>query len=243
MGVNRHNLVFDGIDAAAYGLVVYRADVDEIAARDVEAVEIAGRNGVLHLDNGRWRERTQTYGVYVPTPDSGYYADALGRVRTMFGQRGKGYKRLTDTYNPDSFALASFVDAIAPEPLAFRTKGVIELSFSCRPERFLKSGERVITTASSVTLNNPTGMPARPLLRVYGTGAGTLSVGAVIVYIDAIDGYVDIDCDLCDCYKGAVNCNSDVRLSEFPTLGAGSTGVSITGALASVEITPRWWRL
>ena len=53
MGLTRHNLVFDGIDARAYGLVVYKANVDEIAARDVAAVEIAGRNGVLPLDHGR----------------------------------------------------------------------------------------------------------------------------------------------------------------------------------------------
>lgn len=242
MGVNRHDFIFDGVSASAYGLVVYGGAVDEVAARDVEAVTIPGRNGVLHLSNGRWNERTQTYKVYLPTFDNIGYEGRLAWVRTTYGQTS-GYKRLSDTFNRDTYSLATFGDAIAPESLAFRTKGVCELTFNCRPERFLKTGDVPRTITAAATFNNPTGMTAKPLLRVHGTGAGVLTVGDQIVYIDAIDGYVDIDCDLCDCYKGATNCNGNVRLGNFPTFGAGSTGVSFTGGITSVDVTPRWWCL
>lgn len=240
MGVIKHDIKFGDVLASDKEIVIYGGMVDEIAERDVEAVEIAGRNGVLHLDNGRWKERTQIYHAFIKG-DS--YAKRLAYARGVFGRVAKGYTRLEDTFNPEVYALATFADAMTPESLAFRTAGVCDLAFNCRPERFLRTGEQVITTSSSVTLSNPTGMPARPLLRVYGTSAGTLIVGGGIVYIDAIDGYVDIDCDLCDCFKGSTNCNGNVRLAEFPTLDAGTTGVSITGGLTSCQITPRWWRL
>lgn len=240
MGVIKHNLNFDGINAREKEIVVYGGNVDEIAARDVSTVTVPGRNGVLHMDNGRWEERNQTYLAYLPGDN---YPARIGYARTVFGRRGKGYKRLEDTFNPDVFSLASFIDAMKPESMAFRTMGLTELSFSCRPERFLRTGEQVITTTSSVTLANPTGLPALPLLRVYGSAAGTLYVGNDIIYIDDITGYVDIDCDLKDCFRGATNCNGDVRLGKFPSFDEGTTGVMITGGLTSVEITPRWWRL
>lgn len=240
MGVIQHDFRYDGVDASAYGLVVYGGNVDEIAAKSIEAIEIPGRNGVLHLDNGRWMERTQTYMVYIPTLESISYSGRLAWVRTTYGQR-KGYLRLEDTFNPDEYSLATFTDAVAPESMAFRTMGIITLTFQCRPERFLKTGDVKLTNPGTVV--NPTGMPAKPLIRVYGTGAGTLLVGDQIIYIDSINEYVDLDSDLMDAFKGHTNCNGNIRLDKFPVFEAGSTGVSVTGGLTSVEVTPRWWRL
>ena len=242
MGVIRHDISFDGIPASSLGLVIYGGDVDEVAAKDVTAVKIPGRNGVLHLDNHRYDEREQVYQAYVPATDSWQYSATLSAVRTTFGQL-KGYKKLVDTFNPEEFALASFVDALAPESMAFRTMGLVELRFSCRPERFLATGEEVTTFTAAGALANPSGMTARPLIRVYGTAAGSITVGNDIVYIDAITGYIDLDSDLQDAFRGAVNCNGDIRLGHFPTLGPGSTGIDFDGGITSVEITPRWWRL
>lgn len=240
MGVMRHNLIFDGINAAEKGIVIYGGTVDEIAERDVETVDVPGRNGVLHLDNGRWGEREQRYLAFI---NGDNYAARLSFARLAFGRVGKGYKRLEDTYNADVYSMASFIDAMAPESMAFRTAGLVELAFSCRPERFLRTGEQSITAAPSVVLANPSGMPARPLLTVYGTGAGVLNVGNTLVYIDSITDYITIDCDTQDAYRGTVNCNGDIRLGSFPVLGDGLTGVSVSGDLTSVSIIPRWWRL
>lgn len=239
MGVIRHGIIFDGINTQEKEIVVYGGNVDEIAQRDVKTVTVPGRNGVLHFDNGRFGERTQTYLAYLPG-DS--YPARIAYARTVFGRRGKGYKRLEDTFNPDVFSLASFDDAMKPESMAFRTMGLTELSFSCRPERFLRIGEQVITASGAVTVANPTGLPAKPLIRVYGTG-GVLTVGGEVITINTISGYVDLDCDICDAFKGSTNCNQNVTLGSFPVFDEGTTGISWTGGITSVEITPRWWKL
>lgn len=239
MGVIRHGIIFDGISSQDKEIVIYGGDVDEIAERDVKTVTIPGRNGVLHFDNGRWGERDQKYLAYLPGDN---YPARIAYARTVFGRRGKGYKRLEDTFNPDVFSLASFKDAMRPESMAFRTMGLTELSFSCRPERFLRTGEQVITASGAITLANPTGLPAKPLIRVYGTG-GVLTVGGEVITISTIDGYVDLDSDTCDAFKGTTNCNANITLGAFPVLDEGTTGISWTGGITSVEITTRWWRL
>jgi len=242
MGVMKHDIRFGGIVASEKDVIIYGGNVDEVAERDVEAVEIPGRNGVLHLDNGRWRERTQTYLAYVKGEN---YPARIAYVRRVFGRMGKTYARLDDTFNPDVYSMATFVDALVPESLAFRTQGLVTLTFQCRPERYLRTGDQTITTTSSVTLVNPTGLPARPLIRVYVSGGGTVTVGNKTMTISSSlpTAYVDIDADTQDCTSGATNCNNYVTLVEFPTFGAGSTGVSLGGGATSAVITPRWWTL
>ena len=243
MGVTSHFLRFggaDGVTTLDRQIVIYGGNVDEIAARDVEAVTVQGRNGVLHMDNGRWSERRQEYLAYLPGAN---YPARIAYARQTFGRVPKGYQRLEDSYNVDVFSLATFEDALVPESMAFRTSGLCTLAFSCRPERFLRIGEQRIRAEGPVTLVNPSGLPARPLIRVYGTGAGVLYVGGMIVYIDALTDYVDIDSDTGDCFRGSVNCNGDVRIQSFPILEEGTTGISFTGDITAVEITPRWWTL
>lgn len=88
---------------------------------------------------------------------------------------------------------------------------------------------------------NPTLFDALPLIRVYG--AGTVDIGGVEVTVASSNyEYIDIDCDIMDCFHGTDNCNSLVSFSgnDFPTLPSGVTAISLDG-VTKVEITPRWW--
>ena len=90
---------------------------------------------------------------------------------------------------------------------------------------------------------NPTQQTALPVIRVYGYG--TLTVGSETITIaQHANAYIDIDCEIMDCYCGAVNCNSLVSFSshEFPKLPAGVTHIAYSGNITKVEVTPNWWR-
>lgn len=90
---------------------------------------------------------------------------------------------------------------------------------------------------------NPTMQTARPLIRVYGYG--TVVVGEETITIAQYNKpYVDIDCDVMDCYYNADNLNAYVSFQshEFPTLHAGITGITYSGSITKVEVMPRWWR-
>ena len=100
--------------------------------------------------------------------------------------------------------------------------------------------ETAVTFSTAGTITNPTLFDSLPLIRVNGSGAGTVTVGNQTITLADIDGYVDIDSELMDCYKGLVNCNADVTLTEFPKLDPGNTGISFTGGVTSVVITGRW---
>lgn len=105
-------------------------------------------------------------------------------------------------------------------------------------KRFSNDVPAVFTAAGDIY--NPTEFYSQPLIRVNGSGSGTVTIGNRIITLTGISGYIDIDCELMDCYKGLTNCNSQVTLGEFPQLAPGTTGIDFSGGVTSVEITGRW---
>ena len=61
--------------------------------------------------------------------------------------------------------------------------------------------------------------------------------------LKTIDGYVDIDCETENAYRGTVNCNANIYAPTFPELPAGRTTVSFEGNIEKIEIKPRWWTI
>jgi len=93
------------------------------------------------------------------------------------------------------------------------------------------------------TLVNPTRFASKPLIRLYGNGTATIN-GQTITVANST-AYVDIDCDMMDCYEGSTNRNADVTFStyDFPELVPGdNTFIAGTGITGFV-VTPRWWRV
>ena len=114
------------------------------------------------------------------------------------------------------------------------------VSFNCMPQRWLVSGSYPMTLTAPYSLTNQY-CPALPLITVYGNGAGALTIGGNIIQISEIDEYVTLDSDTQNAYKGTANKNSTISLASFPVLQPGKTGISWSGGITKVEITPRWW--
>jgi phage-related protein len=56
-----------------------------------------------------------------------------------------GYKRLTDSYHPDEFRLALYQNELQVEATSKNNAGTFDITFFCKPQRYLLSGETVQT--------------------------------------------------------------------------------------------------
>lgn len=93
------------------------------------------------------------------------------------------------------------------------------------------------------TIDNTTLFDALPLIRVYGYGE--LGFGDYTITVAQSNlPYIDIDCDLMECYCENINANSYVSFSsvDFPVLSSGVSGISYPNTITKVEITPKTWR-
>lgn len=230
--------IFGGVNSLDYGVLLDGSGTTTAPERDVMTVTIPGRSGDLLVDAGRWKNTTVSYPCTIAREFEGRFA-AFKQALLAEG----GYKRLEDTLHPDEYRLAYLAGPLEPETIPYNRAGTFALDFGCKPQRFLKSGEDVLTVASGGKLYNPTGCAALPLILLTLTADAKLNVGGVQMSVAGYTGPMWIDCDLQDAYYNNTNLNKYLTAPEFPVLGAGATQVSWSGGIAKCEVMPRWWRL
>ena len=166
-------LVFDDIDSRDYGIYITGEAVFNSPERDVEMIEIPGRNGTYALDKGRFHNIEVTYPAGLFGGSEADFAAGIRAFRNALASR-IGYKRLEDDYNPDEYRMAVYSAGLDVTPAQLKA-GEFEITFDCKPQRFLKSGETAVSVASGGTITNPTLFEASPLLQVWGYGEMTIN--------------------------------------------------------------------
>lgn len=183
-------LEFDGVSSRTYGVYITGEAVYNAPERDVEMITIPGRSGSFALDNGRFENITVTYPAGIFAETEADFRDAISEFRNFLCSR-KGYVRLQDEYNPNEYRMAVYKSGLEVEPAMLKA-GEFEITFDCKPQRWLTSGETAVSVTSGDTLTNPTLFEASPLLAVEGYG--TIDVnGTEIEIADELVGDVDIE--------------------------------------------------
>lgn len=238
-----HFIMFDGQNLADWGLHISGDKTFGAPERDVDEVEVPGRNGTLTYDNGRFKNYDLEYEGGIVSDDTVDFEYKIRRLRSFLCSR-YGYKRLEDTYHPDEFRLAKFVDGLDPDVTQLQG-ATFDLKFDCKPQRFLKSGEEAIVMTASGSIFNFTYFETKPLIRCYGSGKFLVNRLAVTVTKPNTVPYVIIDSDIEDCYYDTTNLNSSVSLStgDFPVLKPGATEIGLEEGITKLEIVPRWYTI
>lgn len=231
--------VFAGQSSLDHRMVVEYCPSYPAGQRSVTKATIPGRNGDEVQDDGTYANVVQPYEVWFNgQPFGGFNAGAARVANWLLGP--KGYQRLEDSYDPETYRMALFAGPMDMANWMLR-RGRATLEFDCKPERWLKAGQIPVTVASGEVLYNAW-RAAKPLL--YVTGNGTLNIGTKSITISGTSGEVTIDCDVKDAWQGLNNLNDNIEVAnrDWPTLPPGETTVTYSG-LTSVKIVPRWWRL
>lgn len=160
---------FGGISSKAYGVYITQEAAYNAPGRDVEVVEIAGRNGAYILDKGRFKNITVSYKCGIALDDEQSFESAIRTFRNALSSKAGKYVRLEDDYNVNEYRQAAFLGGIEVD-MADRRAGEFTVSFDAMPQRFLKSGETSVSVASGGTLTNPTLFESHPLIQVWGYG-------------------------------------------------------------------------
>ena len=185
-----NSLTIGGINSLDYGIYITGEGVYDAPNRAVEMVEIHGRNGALILDKGHFEN------IEIKYP-----CGSFGEGNKTFEQRItefknavlslKGYQRLTDTYATDVYRLASCANGFEVAPVQGGKAGEFDLVFNCKPQRFLTSGETLVTVANNGTLTNPTAFDSQPTIQVNGYGTLTFN-GYEVTIENALMGEVEL---------------------------------------------------
>lgn len=210
------------------------------ATRKTTVVQIAGTSREVVEMEDAWDSYDQTYTLVVGDGTQ----DSIQEILSVIAEKlyKTGYQVLIDDYEPDIFRLAYYVGGFDVENRKTRV-GKFDITFRCRPERFLMSGNVPVDTPTGSVITNPTSFKAKPLIHIEGSGNGTLVIQGQTITIEDMVDYLNIDCDTMDVYRQPSENRNSLMSGEFPVLYSGNNSISFTGGITAVTITPRFWTI
>ena len=233
----RHVLTINGTALSDFNAYYDGSNWFAIPEKDIEKIEVAGRNGDLTISNGRFKNISIEFPCYIRENFRGNYSALINFFYSL-----DGYLRVESDEDPSVYRMGLLASQIDPEMLQFNRAGMFSMVFDFMPQKWLKSGENRIALSASNTIYNPSQFDSKPIYEVQGTGS--ITVNGVEFSLSTNTGTTVIDCDLQDAYEGTINRNRQLTITGqiLPVLKPGANEVTVTG-FTSVNLIPKWWRL
>lgn len=181
-----HNLVFGNVSARDYGIFISGEGAYDAPVRNVEFVTVPGRNGAIPIDKGSYDNITIEYPAFTFALTQSEFRKKLTDFKNAIMSQ-IGYQRLVDTYHPDEYRMAIYCEGLEVDPIYYSRAGSFTLKFTCKPQRYLTSGEAEIEVSNGDVVNNPTLFDASPLLKIDGYGTVSFNGYDIEITQDTID--------------------------------------------------------
>ena len=211
-----------------YGIVINVLPPETVPESDIEEIEITGRDGTLTIDNNAKKSYT------LPMECTLLDFTRIDEIKAWLGgNSGDLIFNWQNTYKYEA-RLNNKIDIAQ----SLEVLGEFQLIWKVQPYK-KNIDNSIITLIATGTILNSGSANSKPIIKVFGTGAITLTVNGNIVNLTNIVDYVTVDSDLADCYKETQLMNNDMS-GEFPILTPGNNTISWTGAVTKLEITPNF---
>lgn len=267
-----NSFTFDNLNSLDYGVYITGSAVWNAPERVLEMISIPGRNGALALDQGRYENIEVTYpaGIFCDSMED--FAEKIRAFRNVLCSR-YAYVKITDTYNPDEYRVGLYRSGLEVDAVHYNSAAEFDITFECKPQRFLKSGDEAIplhegvdvltnealeaitneagvpieVNAMIASFTNPTDYPSRPLIVVPGPGYVQFGDQQIVVSGDG-SLPVYIDCDIMEAYTvdetgKKTNANNIVSFSGNDFPVFPPGENTFSASVENVELYPRWWIL
>lgn len=221
---------FNDIDSRQMGVWVTKMPETVRAERRVERVEIAGRNGSLHVDEGTYSsyDRTMECALINRRKLDDVAAWLVGSGKMIFSTEPD---KVYDVVISNKVSIAQMMRVFQKFQVTMDTQ-----PFKYSVNRF---GERLELAKPQAVYNKGT-VYAQPKITVYGGGDITLDINGAAFLLSGVDGHITIDSESMEVYKDGESRNGTFSGIGFPRLEAGANAVSWTGDVEKIVIEPGW---
>ena len=220
--------MFNGKYSYEYNILVEQMPDIVIPERHVEAVEIAGRSGSLHIDYG-------TYKSYLRTAECALMRDTdIGKIATWLTGGGEAVFS-----NEPNRVYKGFINNKIPFTKVFAHFKRFPIIFDCQPFKYSLHPYRdeLVFTKSTNFIGNGS-IVSRPVIDIFGKGDIALNLNGS-VRLTQVDGQITLNSEIESAYNGSSNQNSKMT-GSFPVLTPYENRLSWVGNVQKVKIKPNW---
>jgi predicted phage tail component-like protein len=206
-----------------YGIVINTKPPMVKAEKNVEEIEIPGRDGDLTIDDNTYKP------IILPMTCTLLDTSTIDNVKAWLD----GYSDLIFSWQNDRKYKAKMINRIDIAQ-SLQNFGEFPLIFKSQPFGYSLTNNLITLTTSPSTVTNTTTKDSKPVIKVYGDGTIDLTVNSSTIHLTNVSGYVTIDSELIDCYKDTVLKNGDMS-GSFPLLQVGTNNISWVSGVLQVE--------
>lgn len=223
----KHTLIWNGRTAEQMGLKIISLPPIQLSTERVDEKEVEGRDGTLTFVNGYTSDEKTVEADYRGNKPIEVANWLQGSGKVIFGNmEDRYYKARINNVVPLSQVLKNYLYNFP-------------IKFKCQPFGYLIEGDYPIEiTKSGTVLCNPKATyKSLPLITVYGTGSGVLTINSINYTITNINGSISLDSELLEVLD---NRGGDFESEDFPELQVGENIIAWSGGITKVVIIPRW---
>lgn len=207
---------FGGVSSREYGVGISGSGTFDAPERDVEVIDIPGRNGAIIQDNGRFNNIDVTYPAWMHRD----FDEWFPRFKSAM-QQFTGYQILTDEYDTEHFREAIFTGAMQPYTGVYNKSGKFDVVFNCKPQRFLFSGAKELTflpVTGTQTGAMVSGIEVTPGTRLKVSGRFQSSGTVTVIYYNSSSTAIKTETATGSVisYSGTVPANAATASVEYP---------------------------
>lgn len=233
---------YNGRKSTDFGLRILNELEFTAPARDVEFIEVAGVDGDIAIDKGRYKSFDKRIPVTLYIPKGKTLSDTVDEiVAWLLGTSGWHSFKLS--MYPGHDYVAMFHEKLPIED-ALRHFGRAVLYFRMKPNKYI-TGQSSEVINNGQNIENKTYRIAKPLIVVRGNGdIDFQNNGTNWMHLRGVDQELIIDSKTMTAYSSDDRLQNNRILSNlrplFPVLTPGDNIITWSGEVTSVEILPRW---
>lgn len=220
--------IYNNISSKDFEIIVNKLPPIIKATKDVELIEIPGRDGFITSDLGNYKGVIKTVECTIKNTEK---IDSICRWLTGGGEvifsneLDKKYKAVIKNQIDFSKILRRFHSFI--------------IQFECQPHKYNVDNEIITVTTNFTNIYSNCSVISLPKVKIYGTGNLTININNKNIILNNILDYIIIDSELMDCYR-ETELKNNLMYGDFPELAPGINSISWTGTVNKIEITPNW---
>lgn len=136
----REYFILNGVDSRDFGVYISGQGTFSAPQKAYTFYNIPGRNGAILGSENRLENINVSYEAFIYTD----FDNQIAKFRTFLLSQN-GYVKLSDSYHPDEYRYAVYQGPFEPTVERTNDAGKFVITFNCKPQRYLTSGETVYT--------------------------------------------------------------------------------------------------
>lgn len=132
----RNYFILNGRDSRDFGVYISGQGTFSAPQKAYTFYNVPGRNGAILGNENRLENINVSYEAFIYTD----FDNNIAKFRTFLLSLN-GYQKLSDSYHPDEYRYAVYQGPFEPKVTRLNDAGSFVITFSCKPQRYLTSGE------------------------------------------------------------------------------------------------------